>query len=397
VSGEFGNTTPLPIGAHAVTRRVMSNPSRDTGHGPTSSPPDAELDAQQVVQDRITNRAFTEWYSEQQFQTNILEGQAYFNGPSPAKDPERHSPSRLLECHRKANYARQNAPREGTPPQGLFWIGSEFEEQVVVPFLQSITTTDTYVTNSLWIDAEIEAGGTQHTIRGSTDPAIVTADAEPLFVTEIKTTTSLDHLSGPKQHHRAQLYAYLYALDQEYDHSITEGMIVYGSRTTLDIKPFHVEFDPDVWERIVDWMRAQTEYEQAGELPPATPEREWECNYCSFKHRCGQADTPYTDIGTEGLLPVFDGYNRQNLREYLDGHADRGARLTPTLAHQYPELAAEYGAYDWSCSSCGESYAWDEVDWDGDTDDLPFCPACIESNNLVTLNGPEADAQLNTA
>ncbi|WP_433629600.1 CRISPR-associated protein Cas4 [Halomicrococcus sp. NG-SE-24] len=372
----------------------MSDPPTETPVEDTLVSGETDFDVPQAVLDRISNREFTEWYSEQQFQTNILEGQAYFNGPSPPKDPDRHSPSKLLQCHRKASYARQNAPREGTPPEGLFWIGTEFEEQVIVPFLQDITTQNTYVTNSLWIDAEIVVDGTELRVRGSTDPAIVTPDAEPLLVTEIKTTTSLDHLSKPKPHHRAQLHAYLFALDREYDHSVTDGMIVYGSRKTLNIEAFHIEFDAGFWERVVDWMREQTVFERSGELPPATPERDWECNYCSFKHRCGQGDSPYADIGYDGLLPAFTGYDRQNLVDYLEAHDGRDARLTPALAHQYPELVDEYGAYDWSCSRCSESYAWDTVEWDGNTDDLPFCPTCAESGVLVTVSGPEPHEQL---
>lgn len=367
----------------------MSDPPRDNRANPPSSQPNGGSDVGKIVRDRITNREFTEWYSEQQYQANILEGKPYFNGPSPAKDPDHHTPSKLLQCHRKAIYARRNAPREGTPPEGLFWIGSEFEEQVIVPFLQSITPPDTYVTNSLWIDTEIGVVGTEYYVRGATDPVIVTAEADPLFVTEIKTTTSLDHLSEPKPHHRAQLHAYLYALNQEYDHEITDGMIVYGSRTTLDIEPFYVEFDPAFWQRVVDWIQAQTEYEQADELPPATPERDWECEYCSFKHRCGQADTPYADIGIQGLLPLFADYDRQNLTDYLDAHADDGAKLTPTLAHKYPDLADTYGAYDWSCPRCDETYTWDAINWDGDTETPPKCPHCLTDGELVTLSGPD--------
>jgi CRISPR/Cas system-associated exonuclease Cas4 (RecB family) len=42
-------------------------------------------------------------------------------------------------------------------------------------------------------------------------------------VTEIKTMSSLEHLDGLKRHHKAQLQAYLYALDETYDRSITDG------------------------------------------------------------------------------------------------------------------------------------------------------------------------------
>lgn len=344
--------------------------------------------------DRVTNQTFSEWYSEQQIKQNILQGQAYFNSPAPPKDPDRHSPSKLLQCHRKASYDRQNAPKEDAPPQGLFWIGSEFEEQIIVPYLQeAVTTSDTYVQNSIWIDTTVEVGDETLRIRGETDPAIVTVDGEPLLVTEIKTTSSLDHLSGPKPHHRAQLHAYLYALNKEYDHDIKVGLVVYGCRTTFDITAFQVEFDDEFWRQITEWMATQAEYERAGELPPADPERDWECSYCSYKHRCGEADTPFADIGHDGLLPLFSGYNRDNLCEYLDAHRDVGAKLTPTLAHQFPELVDEYGAFDWSCPRCECSYPWDGLNWDGDTSNPPDCPNCIENGQLVTLSGPEPKEQ----
>lgn len=91
---------------------------------------------------------------------------------------------------------------------------------------------------------------------------------------------------------------------------------------------------------------------------------------------------------------MFDGYDRQNLVEYLEAHKNRDARLTPTLAHHFPDLAEEYGVYDWSCSACGASFAWDEIDWSGNVDDLPWCPDCADSGTLVTLSGPESDHQL---
>lgn len=374
----------------------MSDPTDDCASTAdhSDSPPNPDSEELQYVVDRISNAEFNEWYAEQQFETNILEGKAYFNGPTPVKDPERHTPSKLLQCHRKTSYTRQNAPREGTPPEGLFWIGSEFEEQVIVPFLQDIVPADLYVQNSLWIDSTITVDETDVRLRGATDPAIVTKDAEPVFLTEIKTTTSIDHLSEPKPHHKAQLHAYLYALNDEHEFSITDGLLVYGSRKTLDIKVYLITFDPEFWETVATWMQDQTTYEQDSELPPADPERDWECNYCSFKHRCGQTDTPYSDIGHTGLLPLFDGYDGQNLTEYLDGHADSGAKLTPTLAHSFPDLAERFDVYDWSCPRCESTYDWNTPDWEGDTSNPPKCPNCLKDRELLTLSGPDPDQQL---
>lgn len=373
---------------------VSDKSNTDTGTaGESASAPDSNSDEIQCVVNRVSNAEFNEWYAEHQFETNILEGKPYFNGPSPAKEPDRHTPSKLLQCHRKANYERQNAPREGTPPEGLFWIGSAFEEEIIVPFLQDIVPADLYVQNSLWLDTTIEAGDHDFRLRGSTDPAIVTEDADPVFLTEIKTTTTLDHLSQPKRHHKAQLHAYLYALDQEHDFSITDGLLVYGSRKTLDITVFPVTFDPAFWDTVVTWMQEQTEYEEHGELPPADPEREWECSYCSFRHRCGQTETPYSDVGTDGFLPLFDGYDRKNVVEYLEAHSDAGAKLTPVLAHTFPDLVERYGAYDWSCPGCSETWAWDAVDWGGDPPNPPLCPACAAEDDLMTLSGPEPEKQ----
>lgn len=259
--------------------------------------------------------------------------------------------------------------------------------------MQNTVPDGLYVQNSIWTDTTISSDGIEIRLRGSTDPAIVTSTGEPVYLTEIKTTTSLDHLTEPKEHHRAQLHTYLYALDENYDHSITEGLIVYGSRKTLDIKVFHVTFNKSFWNDVVQWMARHTAYEEDGELPPADPEREWECSYCPFKHRCGEADTPYSDVGYNGLLPLFDEYDRQNLVEYLEAHTDSEARLTPTLAHTYPDLVETYGAFDWSCPRCDNTYAWNDVDWDGDTTDPPMCSYCLGDGEMLTLSGPNPDEQ----
>lgn len=369
--------------------------SRDSSPNSSRTPERDSVSAE--LRERITGRRFSAWYAERQFAQNILEGQPYFNGPADPKPPGRHSPSTLLECHRKASYKRQNAPKEDTPPEGLFWIGTEFEERLAVPFLQDVTPPDTYVTNSVWIDHELTVDDVTVHLRGATDPAIVMPDNDPLLVTEIKTTSSLDHLSGPKEAHKAQLHAYLAALNADYDHETPTGLLVYAGRTTLDVEVFEVPFDEAFWETVTEWMATLTTYEQAGELPPAAPERDWECSYCSFKERCGEGDQPFSDIDHDGLLPLYDGYDRQYVEEYLEAHTDRDARLTPTLAYEYPDLAEQFNVYDFSCTACGTTYDWTTIDWNGDTDDPPLCPICLEADDLVTISGPEPDEQLDPA
>ena len=138
---------------------------------------------------------------------------------------------------------------------------------------------------------------------------------------------------------------------------------------------------------------SQTEYRGEESLPPADPSFGWECDFCSYRNRCGQADTPYQDYGPIGLLPVFTGYRENQLVEHLDAYEAAGAKLTPTLANEFPKLASEYGGYDWYCIGCNSSFAWDAVDVN-DSDDPSVCPICIDQGDFVTLSGPEPGDQL---
>lgn len=348
------------------------------------------------LNDAITAESFAAWYQEKQFRENILEGRPYFNGSSPPPKASKHSPSKLLQCHRKTRYYGENAPQEGESPDGIFWIGTKFEEELVVPYLlEAVTTTNTYVRNSIWIDADIGTDTETLRVKGTTDPAIVDADGNPILVTEIKTASSLEYLDGPKAHHKAQLHAYMYALDKEYDRSITDGVLLYGSRETFDIEAFHVPFDDEFWKTIVDWMETQTGYRENQDLPPAKPVFDWECGSCPFKQRCGKGESHYSDVAFTGLLPGVKAYQKSQLVEYFDAYPD--ARLTPTLAVEYPELVDEHGVYNWQCGACSATFVWDKV-WEKDQESMPpVCPQCADERSLRYLSVPEPAAQVRSA
>ena len=339
---------------------------------------------------RIGAESFAEWYAEREFAQNIREGRPYFNGPSPVPESERHSPSNLLQCHRKIAYRQANAPEEREPPEGIFWSGRLFEEQVVVPYLQDVVAgEEAYVRNSMWIDDTVETPGSDLRFKGSTDPVIVDRESEPLLVTEVKTKSSLDGLNEPNRHHRAQVHAYMHGLSEKYDRAVEEAVIIYGGRKTMDVRVFEERFSAAFFERVLDWAATHTEYRESDTLPPADPEYGWECRFCSFKHRCGQSDRPFSDVGSVGFLPLVADYPREQVVEYLDAHAESDAKLTPTLAYTYPNLAEEYGVYDWYCSRCGTQHAWDAVEWNGKTANPPACPTCTEHSAFGALSGPD--------
>lgn len=356
----------------------------------TGKPEDA--DTVNGLVNAISDAAFASWLDEKNRTENILQGKSFFNGPAKRPDPERHKPSQLLRCPRLAVYRRRNAPKESRAPNGLFWAGSEIEEQIVVPFLQAVTPEDIYLQNSMWVDETIDDDVEESlVVRGVTDPVLVTGEAEPLVVTEVKSTTSVEHRSSPSKHHRAQLMSYLYALNQQHDHTIT-GILLYLDRETFELKSFYEEFAPEFWHgEVVPWMVEITGYEQRDELPPASPLYGWECEYCDYRHRCGQTDKQYSDVEARGFLPLTL-YPRGQIKDHLAAHDD--VALTPTLANHFQVLAEQHEVAPWQCPSCEGTYEWDSVDWDGDVDQPPVCPACTDAGVFVVLRGPRPETGL---
>jgi len=326
---------------------------------------------------------FASWYKRRQYRENIENGQPYFNGMGKVQDPDRHSPSRLLQCHRKMTYRELNAPEEAGDPDGIFWFGTKFEEEIALPFLRdAVTGAETFVTNSLWVEYTASTSADDVRIRGSTDPVVVDEDGVPILPTEIKTKSSVEALDRPNRHHRAQLHAYLVGLNEKYDCDLSHGVLVYGARESLNVRVFEVEFDPDFWEEtVVGWAADQTQYRLQQSLPPADPEYSWECGFCEYQNRCGQGDIEHRHEGPRGFLPGYDGYPRGKAIEYLEAHPDQV--LTPTMARQYPELVDIYGVADWFCTNCESTLDWTEVDNDSTE---PLCPRCADDGELSPLS-----------
>lgn len=337
--------------------------------------------------DRLSAERYREWYQERQWRQNIENGQPYFNGSGTVPNPERHSPSQLLQCHRKMLYRQENAPAEQPDPRGIFWFGTRFEEDLLFPFLdRAVTGTETYVQNSIWIDFTVETAAGELQIKGSTDPVIVDSDAVPILPTEVKTKSSVDNVTEPNRHHRAQVHAYLVGLSRKFDQNFSDAVLIYGGREALELKTFHVEFDADFWNNVVvEWAAQHTQYRVDDELPPAEPEYDWECRFCSYRVRCGKGDSSHQDHGPSGLLLGYDRYPREAVAEYLDGHPDEA--LTPSLARKYPNLVEEYSVTNWYCDKCSSEVGWDEVDPSGD----PLCPNCADNDEMSSLSLPRRE------
>jgi len=367
-----------------MTSELSGSEHGDVQQGPSSD--DEGCDTQRAPLDRLIEtadaEAFDRWYQEREFANNIRQGTPYFNGPSNVSAPERHSPSKLLQCHRKSVYNRLNAPEETEDPDGIFWVGSRVEEEIVLPFLrQAVADEEEYVTNSLWVDFTVDTDAGKLRIKGETDPIVVDAEATPILPTEIKTKSSVEDVESPSTRHLAQTHAYLKGLSEKHNQKITRAIIIYVARIDFDVRIFEVTFDPEFWtQTVIDWAETQTTYRLNDELPPATPEQSWECTFCEYRNRCGQGESDHSDYGPQGFLPGFEEYPREKVVEYLEGHPT--ASLTPVLDRRFPELAEEHGVVGWYCSTCDSTIDRELVNNAAE----PLCPHCADEGELSTLS-----------
>ena len=340
-----------------------------------------------TVLDAISPSNFRRWRYVHNKIENIEAGRAHYNDPSPVPPPEKHTPSSLLQCHRKLVYRKENAPAESEMAHGILWVGSRFEEDVVLPYLRdTVADGGLFVTNSLYVDFKLKSEAGDLSVKGSTDPVVVDADGTPVLPTEVKTKSSLEYLDEPNEHHKAQLHAYMVGLSGKYDVDVKRGCLIYGGRDSFDLKVFDVEFDKGFWrDTVVEWASTHTEYRLADELPPADARFGWECDFCAYRERCGKGELPVADRGQEGFLP-FTEYPRPQVAEHLAAYS--GVALTPTLARSYPELAEQHAVAQWRCETCDERFDHTEVEWGGEASEPPLCVVCARDGRLAELTEP---------
>lgn len=339
-------------------------------------------DAEDIVS-RLETHDFRAWYRERERRQNARSGTFYRNTPSPPPEPAVHRPHTLLTCHRKQRYREENAPAEEPKPAGLFWIGSQIEETLVLEYLSSLAPADVLVGNSIWMEATVETDGGDLRIRGQTDPVFATGDGTPLLPVEVKTKRSISGVDEPDPHHRAQLHAYLYGLSATRDVDLERGLLLYVGRDDFATTGFEVPFDETFWrERVLSWAAAQTAYRRETGLPPAEPERDWECEVCEFRRRCGRTDGPVVDAGFDAFVPDHR-YPRGRVEAAL---AADDRQLPPALANAYPDLATDAPVSPWQCEACGATTPFDAIEWAGG--ELPRCETCADAGRFARLRGP---------
>jgi hypothetical protein len=386
----------------AFTNGESSN--GDTGE----SPPDNEEQLPSIDSD-----SFNSYWFRRNEERNREENHDERNDPGHSWPIGRFEPHQLGNCKRKWLYQWLNAPKEEQDPHGIFAIGHFIEEDIVEPWLHELFEPEYDIDNAVHVSVDIDTFPVQEienptdgrdpssripiprdvefnqpnneppeadsgdvclTVAGSTDPAICDSDTgEILALTEVKSTGSIGYIDEPKRMHKMQLHAYMKSL------GITDGYVIYvDKKELLDPKVYEVEFDESVWQSVVDWVSSTLPYAASGELPPADAPEGWMCKYCEYSNRCGEGRSNLSsDMGPRGFVPGYTGYPRNMVEDHLEAYSD--VELTPSLALEFPDLAAEYGVESWACPECSATFDH----WEDRFDDFgnknfatPACPAC---------------------
>lgn len=391
----------------------MNSPAMPTPIDPDPVP----LTALKGFLTSLDGSTFDEWYREYKHRENIRGGTPYFNHNDYVPDADRHSPSQLLQCHRKQIYRQINAPRETENADGIFYIGDVLEELIEEFLVDLASEHGLFVQNGMYINLEETSSEPAIRFKGETDPVICGHDGLPVFPTEVKSKSedAMEYLDGASTRHRAQAHAYVKGLNGRLDElagdrRLNEFAVIYIARESLEVRVFVEEFDPEFWESVVEWARNHTKYRERSDefttgegevvradgtgtdsvsaegdgawLPPADPLEDWECGYCAYKKRCGKDDSvPIGDLGGAGFLPLTE-YSRASVEAHMEAYPE--VALTPTLAYQHPSLlSGGHEVSPWQCRECGD-VPLDRVGWDGDVDDPPRCPEC----ESCSLRGP---------
>jgi CRISPR/Cas system-associated exonuclease Cas4 (RecB family) len=105
--------------------------------------------------------------------------------------------------------------------------------------------------------------------------------AERDWILEIKTCSNdvFRKTVRPKKEHVWQVHCYMFC------HDIPRCQLMYVNRANGSTRTFQVEFENDVWDRIVEIIEYVESFVEKGEPPPQEPS--WfSCNSCKFNYTC---------------------------------------------------------------------------------------------------------------
>ncbi len=126
---------------------------------------------------------------------------------------------------------------------------------------------------------------TSFSVYGRIDDYLVTSDGKKIII-EAKSVGDINKVNEPDPKHLMQIMLYLRAEEADY------GLLVYADKKNLDIRQFRVDYDDELYNKVISRFKDLDFHLRNGKLPPAEyyfdDKKVWECKFCPYYNECMQ-------------------------------------------------------------------------------------------------------------
>ncbi len=201
----------------------------------------------------------------------------------------RYYPSEVGQCMRKTWYTFRNPKPFDKELKKVFEAGNRLHEFVADVFksdkIEEVELVEKEVPFELNVD--------DFTISGRIDDLIRIKLGSRDVLVEVKSTKDLRYMEEPSESHVMQLQLYLHA------RHIKEGVLLYLEKNTLKSKTFHIAYDVNIFNNVIERFRLLHKRLMNGQIPPPEArldeDKRWMCRSCQYADECFK-DTPDSSL-----------------------------------------------------------------------------------------------------
>lgn len=205
------------------------------------------------------------------------------------KEIGRYYPSEVGNCLRKTWFSYKYPQDFDVDKQRFFEMGNILHEYIVKVFKSEKTPEVKLLKAEFPFQITVD----DFIISGRIDDLLLLTVENKELLVEVKSTSNLKLITGPKPHHAMQLQFYMHAT------GVHDGALLYLEKNTLQSKVYSVQFTQNAADEAFARFKALHAFLKNDELPPAEAKLEkelnWFCKYCEYKPKCDLAGLAQTD------------------------------------------------------------------------------------------------------
>ena len=208
-----------------------------------------------------------------------------------AKQEGRYYPSEIGSCMRKVWYSYKDPRPVQAELQKIFELGN-IQHDFVADVLKSEKNPEIeLLEEELPFKLDIK----DFLVSGRIDDLLLVKASGRKLLVEVKSTSNIDFVDGPKPENAMQLQLYMHAI------GVHDGILLYIDKRNLKTKAFIIPFSEGIAALAIDRFMQLHNHLKSGKMPEPEArasrrdEIGWMCKMCDWKERCFK-DTPDSEI-----------------------------------------------------------------------------------------------------